>query len=227
MLRRHGQRNRCYGFTDNAIKTFFSNGQRSNKGWGNTLISETLQAVWNIHLGGPVILSPSLGVEYTDVRQNAFSETGSMPRRFNRGRYRNISLPVGVSLQRMVALLNGILWSNTVSLSYIPDGYRHQPEGRAALPGYSWNVAGSRAVRNAVRAGLFSRLILNSPWNIYCSYQMEARSDAGQQSCSIGLGYAFRHFPNPLPARSGRKGNNSVKKNRRETFPPIPKLDAC
>lgn len=181
----------AYGYTDNEMKTFFSDGQSSKGDWNNRTLAGMLQAAWHITLPGQYILSPTLGLEYSAVRQNAFSETGDMARDFGKGNYRNLSLPVGISMQKMFILPNEMQWSSLVSISYIPDIYRHQPEGSATLSGYSWNVAGSHQARNAVRVNFSNRLILNTSWSAYCSYQMEARADTMQQTCSIGMGYSF------------------------------------
>lgn len=181
----------AYGSTSNKLKTSIRDGGNLDGDWNNQAFSGVLKAAWNITLRNNFVLSPNLGMEYTDVRQNAFSETGYLARRFDRGHYRNLALPLGVSLQKSFALANGRSWDNTVSIHYIPDIYRDQPEGRASLPNYSWDVRGSHASRNAVRAGVFSRLELNSSWSTYCSYRLEARSNTVQQTCSAGFSHTF------------------------------------
>ena len=181
----------AYGSTYNDLDTTFPDGQHANGDWNNLSYSGIFQATWHIALKDNYVLSPSIGLEYTDVRQEAFRETQDITRRFDRGHFRNLALPIGVSLSKVFTLPNGNPWHNSVSIHYLPDIYRHRAETSANFNGFAWDVHGSDSARNAVRVGVFSRLALSTAWDVSCSYQLEARSDTLQQSCSIGVGYSF------------------------------------
>ena len=181
----------AYGSTENDLKSFFQDASRAHADWTNHAFNAVLQASWDFVLPQRFVLSPSLGLEYTDVKQNAFTETGDIARRFDKGHYRNLSLPVGVSLQKTFELPNGKNCVNTLSFYYVPDICRDQPDGRATLSGYSWDVYGSSVARNAFRATFASRLALTSSLEAFCSYALEARDGANMQACSLGLGYSF------------------------------------
>lgn len=180
-----------YGSTENELKSSYAGGKSSRGDWNNRAFTGDLKGAWHIALAKDCVLSPSVSLEYTDVLQNAFTETGDMARRFDKGHYRNLAMPVGVSLAKTCRLQGGQVWENAVSVSYVPDVYRKQPATSARKGGYAWQVAGSEPARNAVRAGLTSRFSWNESWDITCTYQVEARSKAVYQTCSVGLGYTF------------------------------------
>lgn len=180
-----------YGSTDNELKSSFSDGRASRGDWNNRAFLGVLKGEWQIELSKGYVLKPGLGLEYTDVLQNAFTETGDSPRRFDKGHYRNLSLPVSIALQKSFALGNGKVWDNMVSVSYVPDVYRHDAESTASRNNYAWKASGSKPARNGVRVGLFSRLSWNASWSVTGGYQLEVRSDNVYQTCSAGLEYSF------------------------------------
>lgn len=180
-----------YGSTDNELKSSFSDGRASRGDWNNRAFLGVLKGEWQIELSKGYVLKPGLGLEYTDVLQNAFTETGDSPRRFDKGYYRNLALPVSIALQKSFALGNGKVWDNMVSVSYVPDVYRHDAESTASRNNYAWKASGSKPARNGVRASLFSRLSWNASWSVTGGYQLEVRSDNVYQTCSAGLEYSF------------------------------------
>lgn len=180
-----------YGSTENELKSSYADGKASRGDWNNRAFTGELKGTWHIGLANDCVLSPSVSLEYTDVQQNAFTETGDMARRFDKGHYRNLSVPVGVSLAKTVTLQGGQIWGNAVSVSYVPDVYRKQPQTSARKGGYAWKVSGAEPARNAVRAGVTSRFSWNASWDVTCAYQVEVRSEAVYQTCSVGLGYTF------------------------------------
>lgn len=115
-----------------------------------------------------------------------------MARRFDRGHYRNMSLPAGVTLQKTFSL-GGRPWSNAVTLEYLPDVYRHQADnvGRLLSNGYTWSGEGSKPARQGVRATVSSRWELSDSWNAYCSYRVEGRDSYVGQTVVAGVGYSF------------------------------------
>lgn len=179
-----------YGSTENEMTTNFSDGRASRGDWTSHSFLGVLNAAWNIQLPNNYTLIPELGLEYTDVLQQAFGETGDRARQFGQGHYRNLALPIGVSLQKRVEW-SGHSWENGVSLSYVPDVCRREAETNARMSDYTWKARGSRPARNALRAGIFSRLALGPLWEVSCSYRIEARSKALDQTCRIGAAYTF------------------------------------
>ena len=181
-----------FGSTDNHLSSVTSGGQNSSGSWTNRAWEGTVRAAWDLPVGRNLVLTPHIGVEYTDVVQEAFRESGEMARRFDRGHYRNLSLPVGLSLTRGLTL-GGMPWSHTVSVEYLPDVYRSNAGTYARLVGngYGWGVEGSKPARQGVRAGISGRLQVTNNWSAYGSYQVEARDSLVNQRVMLGVGYSF------------------------------------
>ena len=181
-----------FSSSDNSLSSVTSGGQNSSGSWTNRAWDGTVKAAWDLPVGRGLVLTPRIGVEYTDVVQEAFTERGEMARRFERGHYRNLALPVGLSLTRSLTV-GGMPWSHTVSVEYLPDVYRSNAGTHARLigSGYEWGVEGSKPARQGVRAGISGRLQVTDNWSAYGSCQVEARDNFVNQSVVLGAGYSF------------------------------------
>lgn len=181
-----------FGSTDNDLSSVTAGGQNSSGSWRNRTFNGVIRAAWDIPLESGWVITPHVGVEYTASTQGAFTERGEMARRFDRGHYRNMSLPAGVTLQKTFSL-GGRPWSNAVTLEYLPDVYRHQADnvGRLLSNGYTWSGEGSKPARQGVRATVSSRWELSDSWNAYCSYRVEGRDSYVGQTVVAGVGYSF------------------------------------
>lgn len=181
-----------FSSSSNRLSSVSTEGQNSSGSWTNQAWEGTVKAAWNLPVGKNLVLTPYIGMEYTDVAQEAFGETGEMARRFDRGHYRNLALPLGLSLTQGMRL-GGMSWSHTVSLEYLPDVYRSNAETQARLlsRGHAWKVAGSKPARQGVRASIFGRLQMTDNWSAYANYQVEARDCFVNQRVMLGLGYSF------------------------------------
>lgn len=181
----------AYGNTDNDLTSVYAEGRRSSGKWDNNAFIYNFKAMWNMSLDGGYTLSPYIGLEYTDVSQDSFTESGEQTRHFGKGHYRNLALPVGVEISRSFTLGNGMQWYNAVNVSYVADAYRHNTETSAVVDGYGWKAQGIKAARNAVRANVASNLRLSDQWSTFCSYTFEGRSDASSHQVNIGAAYSF------------------------------------
>lgn len=181
-----------FSSSDNRLSSVTSGGQNSSGSWTNRAWDGTVKVAWDLPVGKNLVLTPHIGVEYTDVVQEAFTESGEMARRFDRGHYRNLALPVGLSLTQGLTL-GGMPWSHTVSVEYLPDVYRSNAGTYARLVsnGYGWGVDGSKPARQGVRAGISGRLQVTNNWSAYGSYQVEARDSFVNQRVMLGVGYSF------------------------------------
>ena len=181
-----------FSSSDNRLSSVTSGGQNSSGSWTNRAWEGTVRAAWDLPVGRNLVLTPHIGVEYTDVVQEAFTESGEMARRFDRGHYRNLALPVGLSLTQGLTL-GGMPWSHTVSVEYLPDVYRSNAGTYARLVGngYGWGVEGSKPARQGMRAGISGRLQVTANWSAYGSYQVEARDSLVNQRVMLGVGYSF------------------------------------
>ncbi|MCC8148106.1 autotransporter outer membrane beta-barrel domain-containing protein [Akkermansia sp.] len=181
-----------YGWTRNKLDSYYAGGSSNGK-WENRMGFATLQATWDHNLNKGWTLSPFLGIEYTQVNQNSFTETGYDPRHFDRGDLKNLSLPVGVGISKSLQFGNGVLWVNSLAVSYVPDVVRDNPETRARrlMNDFSWTARGSRPDRNAVRVNYNSTVVINPKWTAYAGYEFEGRSKSTYHRVNAGVSYAF------------------------------------
>ena len=180
-----------YGWTDNKMNSFHTGG-RSHGKWTNETLFGTLTGKWSRRVNETVAMDVMLGLEYTDVTQEAFTETGWDARRFEKGHMKNLSVPVGVGLTHR-SELKGREWINSAMVSYVPDVYRENPGAQAErlLNGYRWEAQGTSPDRNAVRVSVNSALQLNARWRTYAGYEFEGRSKATAHRFNAGVSYAY------------------------------------
>lgn len=180
-----------YGWTDNKMNSFHTGG-RSHGKWTNETLFGTFTGKWSRRVNETVAMEVMLGLEYTDVTQEAFTEKGWDARRFEKGRLKNLSVPVGVGLTHR-SELKGREWINSAMVSYVPDVYRRNPSAQAErlLNGYRWKAEGTSPDRNGVRVNVNSALQLNARWRMYAGYEFEGRSKATAHRFNAGVSYAY------------------------------------
>ena len=180
-----------YGWTDNKMNSFHTGG-RSHGKWTNETLFGTFTGKWSRRVNETVAMEVMLGLEYTDVTQEAFTETGWDARRFEKGRLKNLSVPVGVGLTHR-SELKGREWINSAMVSYVPDVYRRNPSAQAErlLNGYRWKAEGTSPDQNGVRVNVNSALQLNARWRMYAGYEFEGRSKATAHRFNAGVSYAY------------------------------------
>ena len=180
-----------YGWTDNKMNSFHTGG-RSHGKWTNETLFGTFTGKWSRRVNETVAMEVMLGLEYTDVTQEAFTETGWDARRFEKGRLKNLSVPVGVGLTHRSELKDRE-WINSAMVSYVPDVYRRNPSAQAErlLNGYRWEAEGTSPDRNGVRENVNSALQLNARWRMYAGYEFEGRSKATAHRFNAGVSYAY------------------------------------
>lgn len=180
-----------YGWTDNKMNSSHT-GNWSHGKWTNETLFGTFNGKWSRRVNGTLAVDFMLGLEYTDVTQEAFTETGWDARRFEKGHLKNLSVPVGVGFTHR-SELKGREWIAGVSVSYVPDVYRENPAAQAErlLNGYRWKAKGTAPDRNAVRVNVNSSLQLNARWRTYAGYEFEGRSKATAHRFNAGVSYAY------------------------------------
>ena len=180
-----------YGWTDNKMNSFHTGG-RSHGKWTNETLFGTFTGKWSRRVNETVAMEVMLGLEYTDVTQEAFTEKGWDARRFEKGRLKNLSVPVGVGLTHR-SELKGREWINSAMVSYVPDVYRRNPSAQTErlLNGYRWKAEGTSPDRNGVRVNVNSALQLNARWRMYAGYEFEGRSKATAHRFNAGVSYAY------------------------------------
>ncbi len=102
-------------------------------------------------------------------------------------------MPIGVSISRSDSVGKGMAWDNSLSLSYAPDVYRHDPSGTVSMPNtvQGWNTRGVNVGRHAGVFDYATGLQINESWRTYAGYTLEVRKDAVLQTVRVGAGYSF------------------------------------
>lgn len=180
-----------YGWTTNRMDSFHTSGKSQGK-WDNHTGFATVQGQWDHSLQNNWTLNILLGAEYTDVTQKAFTETGWDARRFENGSMKNLSLPIGIGVSKTVTA-NNMPWRNSLSVSFVPDVYRENPNAEATrlMNGYTWTAKGVSADRQAVRAHFDSSLSISPYWTVYAAYEFEGRSKAIYHRVNLGVSYSY------------------------------------
>lgn len=183
----------AYGLTDNSLKTTYSDGQHSSGGWDNNTFQFTLKGSWDHVLENNWMITTFIGLEYADAQQKAFTESGDRVRSIGTGSLRNLSMPVGVAFSHLSSFGNGMKWFNSLSVSYVPDVYRKNPETEAMRlsNGFTWTAEGSKPARNAARIDLNTRLMMNETWSTFAGYSVEGREKSLYQTVNLGVSATF------------------------------------
>lgn len=182
-----------YGGTDNSMNTYYSDGQNSEGSWKNNAYFVEAKMEWRIAPEGKSwTYKPFIGLEYTDVSSDNFTETGDKARHFCDGKYTNLALPIGMGVEHQ-SRFGKKTWLNSLSLAYVPDVYRDAPHTQATRlsNGFSWKNQGSKPSIHTLRASINSTLQLNSAWTVYAGYTFEAREGANYHNVNTGVSYSF------------------------------------
>lgn len=180
-----------YGWTGNRMNSCHTGGWSHGK-WTNRTLAAALNGKWSRRLNENLSVDFMFGLEYTDVTQGAFTETGWDGRRFGKGHLKNLSLPAGAGITCR-SELKGREWINSVAVSYLPDVYRENPDAPAQrlLNGYRWEAKGAAPDRNALRVNLTSSLQLSPRWRVHAGYEFEGRSRATAHRFNAGAAFTY------------------------------------
>lgn len=182
-----------YGVTSNKLDTHYSDGDSAKGKWDNGAFRFTLRGEWNHALGKSWTLSPFLGIEYDQAQQKSFTESGDKSRNFGKGTLCNLSLPIGLGVSHRAEYAKGKQWINSLTVSYVPDVYRKNPESATlrTTNDFTWTAEGLRPVRNAGRLEYNTRFLINETWALFGGYSLEGRKNALYHNANIGISSTF------------------------------------
>ncbi|WP_201456684.1 polymorphic outer membrane protein middle domain-containing protein [Chlamydia sp. 17-3921] len=130
--------------------------------------------------------------EYSEVRQDKFTELDYDPRCFDSCAYRNLTIPLGVSVEGAVSTYKIIIY-NKLSAAFLPVLYRNKP-----VSGYEILSTGEKGVlrgviptRHAINAEYSQQIYLGSYWTLYGTYTVTASQDMLTQTANGGLRFIF------------------------------------
>lgn len=179
--------------TNKSEKGALYDGDTARAKWDDTVFSAGLKAVWETRLDDKSTLKPFVGLDYVHAGQEDFEErTASSSARYRDGRYQNWVLGIGVELNRMYDLGDGMRLMPGFTLAYKADVSRDTPSVYVADPGrdYAREDAVSPG-RNGVYAAFDLRWQMSRNWMTSLGYELEARSGVTEQSVNAAVSYAF------------------------------------
>ncbi|MGN0865495.1 MAG: autotransporter domain-containing protein [Akkermansia sp.] len=181
----------AYGFTENDATTRVA-GSTASPSWEDQALRVGAQYGVEVPLASAVTLKSFIGVDYTRVEQEAFSErSAAVTTRYEDGRMQTLSVTPGVSLRQCIGLGGTCYLLPELTLAYVGDLVRDEPTVRRRVMGMSDKRRGSNPGRHAfsLRAGGF--LIVDECTSFNAFYALETRSDETAQSVNAGVHVAF------------------------------------
>lgn len=131
-------------------------------------------------------------LEYSSIRQKAFTEIDYDPRHFDDCAYRNLSVPVGCSFEGAIMSYD-ILMYNKLSLAYMPSIYRNIPvcKYRVLSSNETGEVVCGVPTRTSARAEYSTQLYLGPFWTLYGNYTIDVGMYTLSQMTSCGARMIF------------------------------------
>ncbi|WP_370906288.1 polymorphic outer membrane protein middle domain-containing protein [Chlamydia pecorum] len=130
--------------------------------------------------------------EYTEVRQEKFTELDYDPRFFGPCAYRNLAFPIGAFIEGALSTYNILLY-HKLSAAFLPVFYRNKPISSYKIlsTGQIGNILGVIPTRSAVNVEYSQQMYLGSYWTIYGTYSAVASQYTLIQTVNGGLRFVF------------------------------------
>ncbi|MEG0587915.1 MAG: autotransporter domain-containing protein [Akkermansia sp.] len=167
-------------------------GTRAHGSTNANSFAAAVYATWTESIAhDKAIVAPYAGLEFTTSKQDGFTESGVMGRRFGDARAQNWTLPVGVTLARTYDVGHKTTLTPSVSVSVAQDLDRMNPSGSVTSTLGTWNVKGVNVGRTALRANAGVSANFGNNWGARISYQLESRSGLTAQGINGAVSYSF------------------------------------
>lgn len=139
-----------------------------------------------------VTVSPFIGLTYRNVAQDNYTEryTGGS-RSYEDVNLQVWSLPVGVTVRSMHALRDGGLLAPELTLAYVGDVFRENPELTARYGDIKRQVEGYDPGRSAFMLNAGINWLIDQNWSMGAYYNLDARADQVIQSFNGSVRYSF------------------------------------
>ncbi len=184
-----------FGRSHNKMHTVFSSGDSTYSDWNNDAWLVDVVSTWDYKWDKHWTVSPFVGLEFTRASHGSFTEWGSEKflRHFDSADMSYLRMPVGLTFKHLEQFSNQKFWVNSLSLSYLPDLYRNDPDGKAnaLINDFVWDVNSASPSRNALRVELNSYYRFTEKWGVYAGYSLEARSSSTYQQVNLGMNFTF------------------------------------
>ncbi|WP_375793524.1 autotransporter domain-containing protein [Chlamydia sp. 12-01] len=190
-----------YGYAVNRMKTNYINSitqrTRKSKGrWHNNTYYASVSVehpflTWctlTRKVARDFELSGFISAEFMGGWQNAFSETGALPRSFSRGRGHNITLPIGFTSEWYTPFKKAPS-TLTLKLAYKPDVYRINPHNVVTVlaNGESIPITGAQIPRNGFYLQMHDSVELSQHATGFVDYVFDSKKSYAGHRITTGL----------------------------------------
>ncbi len=184
-----------FGRSHNKMHTVFTSGDNTYANWNNDAWLVDVVSTWDYKWDKNWTVSPFIGLEFSRASHGTFTEWGAenYRRNFYSADMSYLRMPVGLTFKHLEQYSNQKFWVNSLSLSYLPDVYRNDPDGKgnAVINDFLWDVKSASPSRNALRVELNSYYRFAERWGVYAGYSLEARSGSTYQQVNLGVNTTF------------------------------------
>ena len=181
----------AYGEVSNEAESYQA-GAPGTAEWNDQVFNIGIRAAWNTELTDNTTLSVFTGVTYQNVEQDSFTEkyTGG-ERDYHSGSMSSLSLPLGVTLRGIYQMEGTNIFVPELTLSYIGDVVRDNPEVKTSVYGFNRVGKGTEVGRSAFMLNAGANWMFDSTWSVGAFYSLEARSHQVNQSVNAALRCCF------------------------------------
>ena len=181
----------AYGMVENEADTY----QAATAGhakWDDEVLNIGARVAWNVNLGDHVTVSFFTGLNYQSVDQDSFTETFTGgEREYRDGSMSSLSVPLGITLRGIYEMEGTNIFAPELTLAYIGDVARDNPEVRTSVYGFNRVGKGTDFGRSAFTLSVGANWMFDSNWSIGAFYTLEARDEQLNQSLNAALRYSF------------------------------------
>lgn len=184
-----------HGRSHNKMHTVYTSGANTYADWNNDAWMVDIVSTWDYKWNESWTVSPFIGLEWTRASHGTFTEWGheDYRRHFDSADMSYLRMPVGLTFKNLQNFSNNRFWMNSLSVSYLPDVYRQDPNGKAnaLINDFIWDVKSASPARNALRVEANSYYRFSEKWGVYAGYSIEARSRSTYQQVNLGMNVTF------------------------------------
>ncbi len=184
----------AYGEVENDAKTFVAGSHElpGEATWNDDVFSVGTRLTWEFRVGEQTTLAPFIGLEYLSGTQESFTErfVGG-EREYYDGSMYAVSLPVGITARTCVDLGDGQRLLPEMTVAYVGDISRKDPEVRSRVFGVENQHEGTSPGRSAFMMNAGGHWVMSESWSVGAFYNLEARSKEVSQEATMFIRCSF------------------------------------
>ncbi|WP_236558952.1 polymorphic outer membrane protein middle domain-containing protein [Chlamydia sp. 17-3921] len=182
-----------YLHTSNRMNTLYSTREKVRGSWGNDCLACTLGGSSLFNLSQPHLfheVAPFIKLQFVYARQQSFREHSIEARHFGSSDLANLSLPIGVSLQKE-SEINPSVYDITVM--YVVDMFRRNPNCATTLliSGDSWTTYAANLAHQAIVIRAENYYKFNSNFELFSQFAFELRGSSRNYNANLGGKLSF------------------------------------